>query len=126
MSMQRRFDYQKALPQNSIRGLNSSGPNPALAEKLNVFGQFIGDWECEVVSVEPDGKRVKGQAEWHFGWVLDGRASRMCGLLATMSPSRDAPISECGTTCASTIRRSMNGVWFGLGRDEVAASVLRS
>jgi hypothetical protein len=88
MSMQRRFDYQKALPQNSIRGLNSSGPNPALAEKLNVFGQFIGDWECEVVSVEPDGKRVKSQAEWHFGWILDGRASRMCGLLATMSPSR--------------------------------------
>jgi hypothetical protein len=102
MSMQRRFDYQKALPQSSIRRRNSSGSNPALAEKLNVFGEFIGDWECEVVSVEPYGKRVKGQAEWHFGWVLDGTASMMCGLLATMSPSRMLQFPNGVRVCAST------------------------
>lgn len=85
--MQRRFDYQKALPQNSIRGLNSSGPNPALAEKLNLFGQFIGDWECEVVSVEPDGKRVKGPGR--MALRLGPRWEGVQDVwIATMSPSR--------------------------------------
>ena len=44
------------------------------SEKLDLYGQFIGDWEADVVSHAPGGARHKGQGEIHFGWVLEGRA----------------------------------------------------
>ena len=74
----------------TIEGLAASGPFPEHAEKLMLFGQFVGDWDLDVVNHLPDGSRspqpsrrgggaprlqektTKG--EWHFGWVLEGRA----------------------------------------------------
>ena len=58
----------------TISGLVSSGPAPDLAEELMLFGQFAGDWACDVVLKLPNGSKVSGTCEWHFGWVLDGRA----------------------------------------------------
>lgn len=57
-----------------ISGLGASGPAPELADKLMLFGQFVGDWNCDVVLIPPDGSKVNGSCEWHFGWTLEGRA----------------------------------------------------
>jgi hypothetical protein len=57
----------------SIEGLDSNGPNPALADRLKLFGQFVGSWTCEILRYQ-DGQPQRGSGEWHFGWVLDGRA----------------------------------------------------
>lgn len=58
-----------------IKGLEASGPSPELAAKLKLFGQFVGDWEFESVGTRPDGSpRRVGKGEWHFGWILEGRA----------------------------------------------------
>jgi hypothetical protein len=50
-----------------IKGLNADGPAPEYAEKTMLFGQFVGDWEFDLVSIRPDGTRLKGNGEWHFG-----------------------------------------------------------
>ena len=84
--------------QSTIQGLHSAGPDSALTQKLRVFGQFVGDWECDVVSVSADGKRTKGQAEWHFGWVLEGRAIQDVWIARDEVSQANAPISEWGTT----------------------------
>lgn len=56
-----------------IEVLQASEPLPELAEKLQLFGQFVGCWDVEVVNYKPDGTAQTVEAEWHFGWVLEGR-----------------------------------------------------
>jgi len=55
-------------------GLASVGPDADYAEQLRLFGQFVGDWEVDFTVYGPDGTREIERAEWHFGWVLQGRA----------------------------------------------------
>ena len=57
-----------------IEALQASHPRAALTEQLMLFGQFVGSWDVEVTSFNPDGSQETVPGEWHFGWVLDGRA----------------------------------------------------
>ena len=57
-----------------LEALRASGPHPDLAEQLQLFGQFVGAWDVDVTNIAPDGTRQTLKGEWHFGWVLDGRA----------------------------------------------------
>jgi len=45
-----------------------------LRERLNLFGQFVGEWEFEGIIAKgtPDERRIPG--EWIFSWILDGTA----------------------------------------------------
>ena len=63
-----------AFSVGEVKGLDASGPYPAYAEKLELFGQLVGDWDVEVTYHLPDGTRDRASGEWHFGWVLEGRA----------------------------------------------------
>jgi len=65
---------QKMLSSTPPQGLAASGPDVDYAEKLMLFGQFVGDWEVDFTVYGPDGRREIEKAEWHFGWVLEGRA----------------------------------------------------
>jgi len=65
---------QKMLSSTPPQGLAASGPDVDYAEKLMLFGQFVGDWEVDFTVYGPDGTREIERAEWHFGWVLQGRA----------------------------------------------------
>jgi hypothetical protein len=57
-----------------ISTLHAYGPAPDRADKLDLYGRLIGDWDAEVVTHSPDGQRHEGQGEIHFGWILEGRA----------------------------------------------------
>jgi hypothetical protein len=54
--------------------LTASGPHPACADKLRLFGQFVGSWDLEVCNYPPAGPARWIEGEWHFGWALEGRA----------------------------------------------------
>jgi len=56
-----------------MEALIADGPDSGLADELQLFGQFVGSWELEVVYHDPDGER-RLSAEWHFAWALNGRA----------------------------------------------------
>lgn len=91
-----------------LKALEASGPYPLLREKLKLFGQFVGDWRCTVVTVNPDGsKQPPNKCEWHWGWILGGRGIQDVWIV----PSADAganPI-EFGTTVR--IYDSRQDVW---------------
>ena len=61
-------------PDAMILALQADGPDPDLAPHLGLFGQFVGSWEVDVVNIAPDGSEKRMKGEWHFGWVLQGRA----------------------------------------------------
>ncbi len=49
-------------------------PAPELDGRLGLFGQFVGSWDLIVTDRQPDGTETSEEGEWHFGWVLGGRA----------------------------------------------------
>ena len=90
----------KADGSSDIRGLNASGPAPSIAEKLMLYGQFIGDWEFDYIGTNPDKSKVTGKGEWNFRWVLQGRAIQDTWILPLRSQRRKTgePADEYGTT----------------------------
>jgi hypothetical protein len=57
-----------------IAVLHANAPAVDRADALALYGQFIGDWDTDIVSHTPDGVQHRGQGEIHFGWILEGRA----------------------------------------------------
>ena len=57
-----------------LQALAADGPQPSLAGHLALFGQFVGSWDLDIVYHRTDGTRQEVSGEWHFGWVLEGRA----------------------------------------------------
>ena len=59
----------------SLPGLGADGAARELAEKLTLFGQFVGDWVGEATFLKEDGTEVPGgKGEVHFRWILGGTA----------------------------------------------------
>jgi hypothetical protein len=57
-----------------LEALHAGQPNEALAPKLRLYGQFVGSWDLDIEWHAPTGAIVRGAGEWHFSWVLEGRA----------------------------------------------------
>jgi hypothetical protein len=47
--------------------------SPELADASALYDGLIGSWDIEVIDYTPNGSIVT-TGEWHFGWVLEGRA----------------------------------------------------
>ncbi len=60
--------------ESMIDALRASGPHPDLADRLMLFGQFVGAWDIDVTNYGLDGTKAEAAGEWHFGWALEGRA----------------------------------------------------
>jgi hypothetical protein len=57
-----------------MQALPAGGPAPEHADKLMLFGQFVGSWRLYWTGTGADGQPVTMTGELHFGWVLGGRA----------------------------------------------------
>jgi hypothetical protein len=57
-----------------LEALAATGPNPALADKLRLYGQFVGSWDLDVDWYPAGALERHDKGEWYFAWVLDGRA----------------------------------------------------
>jgi hypothetical protein len=62
------------IARSFTEALNTTGPAPDRAAKMNLYGWLIGDWTFDGVVHFDDGTQRKGSGEIHFGWVLQGRA----------------------------------------------------
>ena len=56
------------------RVLHAQGPAADRAEKMALYGRFVGRWEMDATIHRDDGTTHTGHGEIHFGWVLEGRA----------------------------------------------------
>lgn len=81
--------------------LAASGPFPEYAEKLMLFGRLVGSWDVVDTFFNRDGTvRVQRHGEWHFGWVLEGRAIQDVILAPPLAERAEtgAAAHEYGTT----------------------------
>lgn len=60
-------------PSALLGSLPAAGP-AASDSAHQLFSGLRGDWDVTVTDYLPDGTRHTGTGEWHFDWVLDGRA----------------------------------------------------
>lgn len=83
----------------TLEGLMAEGPAPELADKLQLFGQFVGDWKAEGAIYLPDGSTQTMTGEVNFAWVLEGRAVQDVWIFPSRQEQRlGAPLDEYGTT----------------------------
>ena len=58
-----------------IEVLRADGPHSDHVEKLMLFGRLVGSWDIVGRFFDEEGNVTKeSRGEWHFGWVLEGRA----------------------------------------------------
>jgi hypothetical protein len=57
-----------------LAALSADGPASDRAGRMDLYGRFIGSWDLDVVEFRDDGTTRRRAGEWHFGWVLEGRA----------------------------------------------------
>lgn len=83
-----------------LDGLFAPGPDPEFANQLQLFGQFVGAWDCRWTGYSPDGSSQTGKGEIHFAWVLEGRAIQDLWIFPSREERRRSglPVDEYGTT----------------------------
>lgn len=112
-----------------LRVLASTGPDEKLADKLKLFGQFVGAWDVAITYHEPGGSERRIEGEWHFGWVLEGRCIQDVWIAPRRS-LRDpaAPPGEYGTTLRfyDPAIEAWRSTWIGPVRTVVLPFIARA
>lgn len=57
-----------------VASLHADGPAVDRAAGMELYGSLIGSWRIDYTEHRPDGEERRRPGEWHFGWVLEGRA----------------------------------------------------
>jgi len=85
---------------NNLEALVAPGPSTTHAEQLELYGRFVGSWELDWRGKGPDGEPLTARGEWHFAWVLDGRAVQDVWIAPTRAEHHETgrPYGEYGTT----------------------------
>ena len=53
--------------------LAAPGPFPEYADKLMLYGQFVGVWDIDATWYKQAGGQRQGKGTWQFDWILGGR-----------------------------------------------------
>jgi len=59
---------------NFPEALIANAAAPDRAEKMKLYSWLIGSWALDVTETRADGTQRRAPGEWHFAWVLEGRA----------------------------------------------------
>ena len=54
--------------------LFSGGPAEPPGDTMSLYAGLIGSWTVDVIDYDARGGRFTSTGEWHFAWVLEGRA----------------------------------------------------
>ena len=57
-----------------LAALDAEGPAPDRSGNMDLYGWLVGSWDLDVTGYRDDGATRRRPGEWHFSWVLEGRA----------------------------------------------------
>jgi len=99
-------DVKSSKPPSLISVLHADGPAADRAKQLDLYGQFVGRWNTDVVTHTPDGARHQSKGEIHFGWVLQGRAIQDVWMIPRLEDRRPdtLPLPVAGNWYGTTLR----------------------
>jgi len=83
---------------------SAGGPSPDRAGKLDLYGWLVGSWDLDVTRFLPDGTTRRRPGEWHFGWVLEGRAIQDVGVVPPRGTQRQGDAAANTNSYGTTLR----------------------
>jgi hypothetical protein len=86
-----------------VDALVSPGPSEELSVIPDLYGWLIGSWKADVVDYNEDGTKRFSKGEWHFEWVLEGRAVQDVWICPPRSERKEG-ISLEGNRYGTSIR----------------------
>ena len=109
-----------------LEALHADGPASDRADGLITYGWLIGGWALDVIEFLDDGSQRRRPGEWHFGWVLEGRAIQDVWIVPPRGQrshaAADAPPEYYGTTLR--IHDPRSGDWHVQYIDPAVQAVL--
>jgi hypothetical protein len=81
--------------------LRADGMSAEIPAADDLYGWLVGAWAVRVVDYPRPGERREGSGEWHFAWVLEGRAVQdvwVCPPRADRTPHTPKPGNRYGTS----------------------------
>jgi hypothetical protein len=85
-----------------LAALGAEGPASDRTGKMDLYGRFVGSWDLDVRQFATDGAERRRRGEWHFGWVLEGRAIQDVWIVPPRGAQRAgdaaANLNSYGTT----------------------------
>lgn len=85
----------------ALAALAADGAYAEYADELMLFGQLVGAWEVDGVDYHEDGGASNFTGEWHFDWVLEGRAVQD---VLVVPGRKDRADGQASTVYGTTIR----------------------
>jgi hypothetical protein len=94
-----------------LKALSADGPAADRADAMMLYGQFVGSWDIAVTEYRADGSTQKRRGEWHFDWVLEGRAIEDVFIVPPRNARKDVPLT--GNRYGATMRvfDPASGLW---------------
>jgi hypothetical protein len=87
-----------------LEALHARQPHEALAPQLHLYGQFVGSWHVEIDFHPLNGSTRRAEGEWHFSWVLDGKAIQDVWIFPARRLRGDEKLAEPWYMYGSTFR----------------------
>jgi hypothetical protein len=85
--------------------LHASAPDLDRTEALQLYGQFVGDWDADITAHGQGGATHRATGEIHFGWILEGRAVQDVWMIPRLGDRKGAPpFPIAGNWYGTTIR----------------------
>lgn len=85
------------------QALRAETASPEIPERDRIYDWLLGSWKARVIDHDGDGSTRESSGEWHFGYVLEGRAMQDVWISPPRS-ERDARMSKIGNRYGTSIR----------------------
>jgi len=93
-----------SLPSLLAAALEAQGPAADRGANMELYGWLIGSWDLEV-SEYPEGAPPRHRpGEWHFGWVLEGRAIQDVWIVPRRGALRTGDAAANANRYGTTLR----------------------
>ena len=96
-----------------LQVLKADGAAADRADGMALYGWLIGAWDVEVYDRLADGLIRRARGEWHFDWVLEGRAIQDVFIVPRHAERRRDDLGLAGNRYGTSLRvlNPADGTW---------------
>jgi len=87
-----------------LQALEAPGRSNEITDREDIYGWLIGGWEATVYDYGEDGTASESSGEWHFGWVLEGRAIQDVWIAPPRSQRSGKTLSKQNNRYGTSLR----------------------
>jgi hypothetical protein len=87
-----------------LEALGAEAPHADRGGNMGLYGWLIGSWALDVTRFLDDGSTRRRPGEWHFGWVLEGRAIQDVWIVPPRGAARQGDAVANTNSYGTTLR----------------------